>query len=325
MKSTQETQETTVPQKLGADRNTLFKGEIPDKEVQTNFNFFSRLLEVKIPPFKLWGISTENSSSMIWMKRYTQITTLAVSLTLGLVLNVPSQAQAQPSPLSILPDSWGYKPPERGNPDHREQGATRGGCPPGLTTLAPKGLGLTALTPKGVGLTVAEYPTFSWYMPATSARSAEFVLMDANEREVYKANFAIAGRPGIYSLNLPTSANLPPLAQNQEYYWEVSVICNANDREKNVVVGGAIRRVAPDPALTRQIQRATLRERVGLYAQARLWHETLATLLELRRLSPNDSTLASDWKKLLVSVQLDKVANEPLVQSAASRSTTRSN
>jgi hypothetical protein len=149
--------------------------------------------------------------------------------------------------------------------------------------------------------------------------------MDASEREVYKANFAIAGNPGIYSLNLPASANLPPLAQDKEYHWAVSVICNAKDREKNIVVGGAIKRIATDPAFARQIQQASLRERVGLYAQARLWHETLATLLELRRLSPNDSTLASDWKKLLLSVELSKVASEPLVQSAASRRTTGSN
>lgn len=312
------TQETTVPQKLGADRNTLLKGETLGKKVQPNFNFLSRFVEVKIPELKLWGVLTESSSSMTWMKRYSQITTLAVSLTLGLVLNVPSQAQAQPSSLSrsLLPDNLNFKPPERGNPDNREQGATR--------NPIPCTQNLTALTPKGVGLTVAEYPTFSWYMPETSARSAEFVLMDASDREVYKANFAIAGRPGIYSLNLPASANLPPLAQDKEYHWDVSVICDAKDREKNIVVGGAIKRIAPDPAFTRQIQRASLRERVGLYAQARLWHETLATLLELRRLSPNDSTLASDWKKLLLSVELNKVASEPLVQSAASRTSTRS-
>jgi hypothetical protein len=313
------TQETTVPEKLEADRNMLLKGETLGKKVQPNINFLSRLVKVKIPQLKLWGVSTENSSSMTWMKRYSQITTLAVSLTLGLVLNAPSQAQVQPSSLSRsrLPDSWGYKPPERGNPDNREQGATR--------QLFPCTQNLTALTPLGVGLTVAEYPTFSWYMPATSARSAEFLLRDASDREVYKAKFAIAGKPGIYSLNLPASANLPPLAQDKEYHWDISVICDANDREKDIVVGGAIKRIAPDPAFARQIQRANLRERVGLYAQARLWHETLATLLELRRLSPNDSTLASDWKKLLLSVELSKVASEPLVQSAASRRTTGSN
>ncbi|MBD2537260.1 DUF928 domain-containing protein [Coleofasciculus sp. FACHB-SPT36] len=312
------TQETTVPQKLGVDRDTLPKGETLGK-IQPNFNFLSRLVEVKIPQLKFWEVSTENSSSMIWMKRYSQITTLAVSLTLGLVLNVPSQAQAQPASLSrsLLPDTLNFKPPERGTPDGREQGATR--------QPIPCTQGLTALTPLGVGLTVAEYPTFSWYMSTTSARSAEFVLRDASDREVYKANFAIAGKPGIYSLNLPPSANLPPLAQDKEYHWDVSVICDANSREKDIVVGGAIKRIAPDSALVRQIQRATLQERVGLYAQARLWHETLATLLELRRLNPNDSTLASDWKKLLLSVELNKVASEPLVQSAASRRTTGSN
>ncbi|MBD1881944.1 DUF928 domain-containing protein [Coleofasciculus sp. FACHB-T130] len=318
------TQETTVPQKLGINRDTLPKGETLGK-IQPNFNFLSRLVEVKIPQLKFWGVSTENSSSMIWMKRYSQITTLAVSLTLGLVLNVPSQAQAQPASLSrsLLPDNLNFKPPERGTPDGRERGATRGGCQ--NPALAPKSASLAALTPLDVGLTVAEYPTFSWYMAETSAREAEFLLRDANDREVYKAKFALAGKPGIYSLNLPPSANLPPLAQDKEYHWDVSVICDANNREKDMVVGGAIKRIAPDSALVRQIQRATLQERVGLYAQARLWHETLATLLELRRLNPNDSTLASDWKKLLLSVELNKVASEPLVQSAASRRTTGSN
>lgn len=320
------TQETTVPQKLGTDRDTLPKGETLGN-IQPYFNFLSRLVEVKIPQIKFWGVSTENSSSMIWMKRYSQITTLAVSLTLGLVLNVPSQAQAQPASLSrsLLPDSLNFKPPERGTPDGREQGATRNpGCMVGNKQL-------TALVPQsenklpGVGLTVAGYPTFSWYMPETSARSAEFVLEDENAQPVYKANFAIAGKPGIYSLDLPASANLPPLEQNKEYNWRVSIFCKANDREQPPYVEGWVKRIALDPVLANKVQRATLQERVGLYAQARLWHETLATLLELRRLNPNDSTLASDWKKLLLSVELNKVANEPLVQSAASLRTTGSN
>jgi hypothetical protein len=70
-------------------------------------------------------------------------------------------------------------------------------------------------------------------------------------------------------------------------------------------------RVRPDPTLAQRIQQATPKDRVALYANAGLWYETVATLVELRRARPNDNELAQAWNKLLNSVGLDNSFKRP--------------
>lgn len=328
------TPDTAVEKKLGDYDNTPRQGHKPRRQLGNSFNLLNGLVEANIPRLKPWKVSTENNSIMAQIKRYSSITTLVVSFSLGLALNVPAQAQLQSQSSSLsrsLPDSWGYTPPERGNPDGREQGATRGngGCMVnnGNNFVGNNSKQLTALIPKrsgdgsvGVGLTSADYPSFFWYMPPTTAKEVEFVLKEKDEdgKEVYKNRFAIKGTPGILSLQLPASADVPPLRQDEQYYWEVNVICNAKDREQDIAVWGWIKRVAVDPELSNKLQQASLQERVALYAKANFWYETLETLMDLRRLRPNDRNLEYAWEKLLKSADLDPVAKEPLTQGAAS-------
>jgi hypothetical protein len=197
-------------------------------------------------------------------------------------------------------------------PENRQQGATRGDeCIPGKELL-------TALVPaSGIGETIAEYPTVFWYMPKTSASAVEFVLRDANGDEVYKAQYAleksakgVVSTPGIMSLSLPTFANLSPLKIGEDYHWQLALICNPLDRSIEPYVEGSLKRVQPNPTLALRVQQATLQDRVALYADARLWYETLATLVELRRDRPNDNDIANAWEKLLKSVGLDTFAKK---------------
>jgi hypothetical protein len=144
-------------------------------------------------------------------------------------------------------------------------------------------------------------------MPQTSAEKVEFLLEDANG-EVYQTTYALAqpandveGAPGIRSLTLPALANLSPLEIGQEYQWQLTLICNSQDRSSDIVVEGKIKRVALDPILARRVRLATPQQRVALYAKAGLWHEALSTMVELQRDRPNDPTLAATWDNLLKS------------------------
>jgi len=86
------------------------------------------------------------------------------------------------------------------------------------------------------------------------------------------------------------------------------------DQSRDVTISGGLKRVELDPTLARRIQQATPEQRVALYAEKRLWNETLASLIELRRANPNDQNLADAWGKLLTSVGLDVISKEPLFQ-----------
>jgi hypothetical protein len=261
---------------------------------------------------------------MSWFKRSSRFNffaiVLAVALVLGLAVHGPAGVQAQLKPNSLsskLPDRWenSFRPPRTfgsGAPINTIGGGTRGDCEPSEKPPIP-------LVPaSNMGATAAGYPTFFWYMPQTKASGMEFLLQDAENNEVYRVEYTldqstggVTDTPKIMSLTLPAFANISPLAIGQEYRWSLALICRAADRSGDLVVESGIKRIATNPALAQQIQRATPQDRVGLYADARLWHETVGTLLQLRRDRPNNQEVETAWQKLLQSAGLSLSSEIP--------------
>ena len=251
---------------------------------------------------------------MILFKHLSRFTILAVALTLGLTTNIPAQVQAQPKPSS--PSSKptnqlknSFRPPRTGVPTNTQGGASRGpACLDKDSDLKPIPLVPVA---SQMGETAADFPTFFWYMPETSAPEVEFVLQDESGKEVYKVQYALAkstednniSGPGLMGLTLPAFANLSPLEIGKEYKWEVALVCNPKDRSEgnDIIGGGSIKRVAPNPALALRIQQATPQQRVALYRDAQLWYDAVTTLVELQRTRPDDANLAVAWDRLLNS------------------------
>jgi hypothetical protein len=251
---------------------------------------------------------------MAWFTRLSGFTRAIVALILGLVVNTPAlQAQSSPPSLSSELENAFQRP----SFENQQVKCVQSLCTPCSEVDKP----LVALVPQSGGKTVAEYPTIVWYMPRISPENAsapavEFVLRDANKRQVYSVQYAlaksgqgIAGTPGIMSL---TVSSLYPLQIGQEYHWQLTLICDSqdSDRSDDLVVEGGLQRVELDPILASRTQQATPEERVVLYAKAQLWYETLATLIQLRRDRPNDKNLADAWKTLLNSVGLNIIAEE---------------
>jgi len=265
---------------------------------------------------------------MACFTRSSRFPILAVALTLGLAVKVPAQVplESRSSSLSTRLES-AFSPPQgpgAPTPDNTQGGATRGPCI-ATDSKAPVAL----IPPSGIGETVAEYPTIFWYMPEllpddAPAPVVKFVLKDANEEKIYSATYPLAksaegvvGTPGgIMSL---TVAKGYPLKIGQEYHWELTVMCDSTDttdQSGTMPMDGRIKRVEAAPTLAVRLQQATPQDRVALYATEKLWFETVATLIELRRDRPNDTNLADAWGKLLASVGLDIISKEPLFPAA---------
>jgi len=168
-----------------------------------------------------------------------------------------------------------------------------------------------------IELTLAKYPTFFVYVPSNDAETAEFVLLDENDQDVYRTTFKTSGEPGVVSLSLPAFANLPPLEVGKAYHWYFSLIYNPEDRSKDTVVEGWIQRVEPSLTLERELEKATPRDRVALYANSGIWYDSLTSLAELRRSQPSDSMLFEAWEKLLGSVGLSKIVKQPFVDQVS--------
>lgn len=250
---------------------------------------------------------------------FLRLTALSVTLSLGLasMQSLPARATSEHSPLSqtvlkggerILAEVNYQEPNTEPPPGNREAGASRSPCLSGDRSLI-------ALTPeKSGGLTGSEHPTFFFYVPPNTAQSAELILKDENKNKVYETSVSIASTtPGIVKIGMPAGAS-KPLEIGKNYRWYFSLICNPDDRSGDLVVDGWVRRVELSQTLVGALEKAKERQRAALYAEARLWYDTLTALAVLRMDNPSDSQLAADWKDLLNKVGLAQLAETPLVQ-----------
>lgn len=175
---------------------------------------------------------------------------------------------------------------------------------------------LTSLVPENLRvMTTANFPTFFVYLPAVNeSKSLEFVLRDSNDQLVYDTVLPTTGKAGVISFSLP-SQEATPLALNQDYHWYFSLICEPQNRAKDIVIEGLIRRIEPEPTFVRQLNELDPLEQVDLYQRANLWYEALSILARLRD-SP-DHTLAATtkWAELLEAVALSDIAQEPIIES----------
>lgn len=234
------------------------------------------------------------------MKLLLRNLTLTFAVTLGLL----SFTNSIPEVLAQHPkvDLSG-----RGTPSSEGEGGTgsRDDC---IITDKP----LTALvptqkieeTPRTVGLTISGHPTFFFYVPQTRAQVASFTLVDANDKPIYKTEVQLPNTPDVISLTMPAVANSSELQVGEDYRWTFAIICDRNNRSEDVFVNGLIQRISR-PDLTQQLETATLKELLAIYAKEGIWHEMLTTLYQLRRANPNDTQLAEFWANILKLVGLE--------------------
>jgi Domain of Unknown Function (DUF928) len=175
------------------------------------------------------------------------------------------------------------------------------------------------------GLTAAEHPTLWFYLPygQDSISRIDFILRDRDnsaDRIVYQTSIRSPTQPGIIDIELPkTSA---PLIIDRFYQWELKVTRKKSSGIKEVAVKGWIQRADLDLQLRDSIAQATPEQQVDLYAENGLWYDALSTLAKLRRDIPaeplhqgsQDVAIRKDWKNMLKSVNLGKLANQPFVR-----------
>ncbi len=190
-------------------------------------------------------------------------------------------------------------------------GGTRGPCQKykDLTALVPVTEGFVW------GLTSAERPTFWFFVPEplTTELPTEFVLQDGADNYVYKTSWKMPKmQSGVVSISVPSTAK--PLDIGKGYRWTFSIACDPARPSASVFVQGSLQRMGLDPVLERQLEAATLRERVDLYAANGIWYDALTNLIQLRQTNPEDASLVRDWKSFLQSVGLEAIAQQPIVQ-----------
>jgi hypothetical protein len=211
-------------------------------------------------------------------------------------------------------------PSDIGEPGQRSEAGSRGceNVDKQLPSDAQKQQRLTALVPVYsdsalvLGTTIAAAPTFWFYIPDQPPFPAKFVLRDKDGKLVYQTNVMMSQTPGVVSLSFPKTA--APLEIGKQYRWFLKIYCKA--QEPPAFVEGWIQRISLNPILKSQLDRATPRDRVALYAANGIWFEALSTAGELRHRDPKDNS----WTALLQAVGLSNLATEPIVECCTAKS-----
>lgn len=166
--------------------------------------------------------------------------------------------------------------------------------------------GLTGLTPtNNVVTTVETHPTLFIYVPANTAENAEFYLEDEQGNLIYQIAFTAPRTPGVIQLRLPETISLE-IGKN--YSWYFALVCDSIDRSNDEVVDGWLQRIELSPDLkTKLAQEKDPLKQAKLYAEQRIWNETLLLIAQLRDSHPRE------WDELLKSVQLDAIAPQHFV------------
>ncbi len=244
---------------------------------------------------------------------------IALSLVIVFVLVItPVQAQlAKPinsTPRKPLIFKTPPPPPNIGAPSQRKAGGSRGCSDVHVQNMQAKEKVLTALAPEYptqlvLGLTTQMRPTFWFYVPYNSdSIYAKLVLEDENNQIIYKT--FLKGTPGVVGVKLPATSE--GLKNGKRYHWYFNIYCQ-QDNEFLTSVEGDVQRKSLDPIVQSQLDKATPQQQVALYAANGIWYEALTSLANLRRTKAQDALLASDWTSLLVSVGLQNIAAEPIV------------
>jgi Domain of Unknown Function (DUF928) len=223
-------------------------------------------------------------------------------------------------------------PPNRGIAGNRVGGASRVANRDPIDESPNSDRQLTALVPeyksatevgkskpeltKVWGITANEHPTLWFYIPyaQNSISRIDFILIDGDNptnKTVYKNAIQLPTQPGIVNFSLPqTSA---PLAIDKLHQWELKITMK-RQLDKEISVKGWIQRADLNSDLSEQIKQSTPDRQAALYAENGFWYDALSTLAELRRDQPQDLDIIQDWKNILKSVDLGKLANKPFIK-----------
>lgn len=211
----------------------------------------------------------------------------------ALAQNKPAAGQASSTPPT-------YTPPQRGAPQRRVGGSSRGPA-----DALPN---VRVLVPDHVALTVSEQPALYWYLSKPSSVRVEIVLID-DKGESPLVEYAVpnAAGPAVHRVDL--AQHKVALKPEVEYQWSISVVPNPNERSNDVMAGGVVKRVAvPAKIASLRASGASKEDLARGYAAEGIWYDAIAAYSELIEQRPGDKTLREARAGLLEQVGLKDIA-----------------
>lgn len=161
--------------------------------------------------------------------------------------------------------------------------------------------------------TLAAHPSLAVYIPQTSAKTVEFVLVQKDGEVVYQTIQQLPQTPAIVQVTLPQAA--PALRVGEDYEGYITLICKGTESQPDDPFAElSIRRIEPDAVLANQLKQATGLDRVRLYGESGIWYDMVSTLMTLRQDEPRNTNATELWNALLQFNGLADLKDIPLSQ-----------
>ena len=198
-----------------------------------------------------------------------------------------------------------FRPPISGTPSVRVTGGSRG-TGEALTTL-------DVLAPDEIGITTQEQPSLFWYQSKPATAKFELTLLEDNKvKPLVQFEIDRSSKAGIQRLKL--SEHGAKLAVGVEYQWVIALVTDPDNRSKDLVASGVIKRIDPAADLKEKIASATPASLPGVYAEGGIWYDALSMLSDQIDAHPDDQALRQTRADLLRQVGLKAAANSEIAE-----------
>jgi hypothetical protein len=183
-----------------------------------------------------------------------------------------------------------FRPPATGAPSVRLTGGTRG---TGDSTIT-----LDVLAPDDVGQTTQEQPSLFWFQSKPASAKFELTLLEENKiKPLVQVTAQRSLSAGIQRLRLAEHG--VKLSPGVEYQWVVALITDPENRSRDLVASGMIKRVDPSADLKKSIAAASPASLPAVYAEAGIWYDALSSLSDRIEADPSNKALQESRADLL--------------------------
>ena len=192
-----------------------------------------------------------------------------------------------------------FRPPTTGAPSVRVTGGSRGS--------GDKAVTLDVLAPDDIGVTTREQPSLFWFQSKPANAKFELTLLQEKQvKPLVQVTVERSAKAGIQRMKL--SDHGVKLSPGVEYQWVVALIEDPDNRSKDLVASGVIKRIEPTADLKEKIAAATPASLPGVYAEAGIWYDALSVLTDQIEANPENKALRETRADLLRQVGLKAAA-----------------
>lgn len=208
-----------------------------------------------------------------------------------------------------------------GLPTHRRDGGSRESRESCVANTENQNL-MALIPEKTIGINASATPKLFFYVPEVKNQGTlEFVLRNEQDELMYEA-FLVTEGDGIMSVEIPGDVSSNLLKTDQNYHWYLSMICDRQQRSRDIVVEGWMRQESIDLATQEQLNIASSAEQAEVYNEQGFWYDALSVLAENQDSPREQPIVRQKWSEMLKSVGLEELASESFVETEVIESST---